>query len=892
MTIDPRHRSSALTDGPDRAPARAMLKAVGFSDDDLSRPLVGVANTWIEVMPCNIHLREVAAAVKAGIREAGGTPIEFNTVAVSDGISMGTEGMKASLVSREVVADSIELVARGHLFDAVVALCGCDKTIPGTAMALARLDLPGLVLYGGSIDPGSYRGRDVTIQDVFEAVGACASGRMTLQDLKELEDRACPGPGACGGQFTANTMATALEFVGVSPMGSAGVPATDPQRREVARDAGRLVMDLLRTGTRPRTVMTRGGFENSIASIAATGGSTNGVLHLLALAHEAGVPLQIDDFDRISARTPLLADLKPGGRFVANDMHRAGGTRLLAARLLKAGLLHGNEPTVSGRTLGDEARLARETPGQEVIRPLSNPLKSTGGLVILDRGPGRAPHRRAFLRRHPRPHGRPRRPRGGARRPDCSRAGGGQHLVRRRGAAARSRGRRRGRARSPEGLEASRPTLPERCLRQVRASRLLGEQGGGHVRRAGAFPLATLAALLATPAVWCQEDHAHRHGSPESLGTVRFEVSCGPEAQKEFNHAVALLHSFWYDEAEKSFTQVTVTDPRCGMGHWGVAMSRYHPIWTPPQPDDLKAGLAAVGRARAAGGGTERERAYIAAIEVFYKDWHRNDHLTRAIAYEEAMQKVYDRYPRDHEAGIFYALAILGRALPTDKTYANQKRAAEILNRILPLEPNHPGIAHYMIHSYDYPELASLALPAARAYAKIAPDAPHALHMPSHIFTRLGMWEDSIQSNLASAESAWRQIAGGDRDKGTFDQLHAMDYLEYAYLQVGRDDEAKRVLEDLGRVRRLDRETLQAAYAFAAIPARYALERGRWEEASGLEVGPAWFPWVRFPWPEANVQFARTLGAARSGRPAAARADLERLASIRRSLGQAKDREW
>ena len=383
MTLDPRHRSSALTDGPDRAPARAMLKAVGFSDDDLSRPLVGVANTWIEVMPCNIHLREVAAAVKAGIREAGGTPIEFNTVAVSDGISMGTEGMKASLVSREVVADSIELVARGHLFDAVVALCGCDKTISGAAMALARLDLPALVLYGGSIDPGSYRGRDVTIQDVFEAVGACASGRMTLQDLKELEDRACPGPGACGGQFTANTMATALEFVGISPMGSAGVPATDPQRKEVARDAGRLVMDLLRRGTRPRTVMTRGGFENSIASIAATGGSTNGVLHLLALAHEAGVPLQIDDFDRISARTPLLADLKPGGRFVANDMHRAGGTRLLAARLLEAGSLHGSEPTVSARTLGEEARLARETPGQEVIRPLSNPLKSTGGLVIL-----------------------------------------------------------------------------------------------------------------------------------------------------------------------------------------------------------------------------------------------------------------------------------------------------------------------------------------------------------------------------------------------------------------------------------------------------------------------------------------------------------------------------
>jgi dihydroxy-acid dehydratase len=381
--MHPKHRSAALTEGPDRAPARAMLKAVGFKDEDLARPLVGVANTWIEIMPCNIHLRDVAAAVKEGIREAGGTPIEFNTVAVSDGISMGTEGMKASLVSREVVADSIELVARGHLFDALVALCGCDKTIPGTAMALARLDLPSLVLYGGSIDPGSFRGRDVTIQDVFEAVGACASGKITLDDLKELENRACPGPGACGGQFTANTMATALEFIGISPMGSAGVPATDPRRKEVARDAGRLVMDLLRRGARARNVLTRGAFENAIASIAATGGSTNGVLHLLALAREAEVSLHIDDFDRISASTPLLADLKPGGRFVANDMQRAGGSRLLAARLLEAGLLHGDEPTVSGRTIKDEASLARETRGQEVIRPLANPLKSSGGLVIL-----------------------------------------------------------------------------------------------------------------------------------------------------------------------------------------------------------------------------------------------------------------------------------------------------------------------------------------------------------------------------------------------------------------------------------------------------------------------------------------------------------------------------
>jgi len=378
-----KRRSAALLQGAERAPARAMLKAVGFSDDDLSRPLVGVANTWIEVMPCNVHLRQMAEHVKEGIRAAGGTPIEFNTIAVSDGISMGTEGMKASLISREIVADSIELVVRGHLFDAVVALAGCDKTIPGTAMALARLDLPSLVLYGGSIAPGSFRGRDVTIQDVFEAVGAHSSGRMTLEDLRELEDHACPGPGACGGQFTANTMATALEFLGISPMGSAGVPAVDPARREVAREAGRLVMQALQAERRPGRILTPGAFENAIASVASTGGSTNGVLHLLALARESGVPLRLDDFDRISKRTPILADLKPGGRFVANDMQRAGGTRLLARRLLEAGLLRGDEQTVTGRTIGEEAREARETPGQQVIRPLSNPIQATGGLVIL-----------------------------------------------------------------------------------------------------------------------------------------------------------------------------------------------------------------------------------------------------------------------------------------------------------------------------------------------------------------------------------------------------------------------------------------------------------------------------------------------------------------------------
>ena len=378
-----RRRSAALVEGLGRAPARAMLKAVGLTDEDLSKPLVGVANTWIEIMPCNVHLRAMAGFVKEGIRAAGGTPIEFNTIAVSDGISMGTEGMKASLISREVVADSIELVARGHLLDAVVALAGCDKTIPGAAMALARLDLPSLVLYGGSIAPGTFQGRDVTIQDVFEAVGAQAAGRMSVEDLHALEDRACPGAGACGGQFTANTMATALEFLGLSFMGSAGVPAEDPARQEVARAAGRMVMEALRADRRPGRLLTRGAFENAITSIAATGGSTNGVLHLLALARESGVPLEIDDFDRLSRKTPILADLKPGGRYVATDMQRAGGTRLLARRLVEAGLLNADAPTISGRTIGDEAREGRETPGQKVIRPLSDPVQETGGLAIL-----------------------------------------------------------------------------------------------------------------------------------------------------------------------------------------------------------------------------------------------------------------------------------------------------------------------------------------------------------------------------------------------------------------------------------------------------------------------------------------------------------------------------
>jgi dihydroxy-acid dehydratase len=383
MTIDPRHKSHDLLDGPGRAPARAMLKAVGFTDEDLTKPLVGVANTWIEVMPCNYHLRRLSERVKAGIRAAGGTPIEYNTIAVSDGISMGTEGMKASLISREVIADSIELVARGHLFDAVVALSGCDKTIPGTVMALARLNVPSLMLYGGSIMPGQFQGHDVTIQDVFEAVGRHASGKMSYVELKDLEDHACPGPGACGGQFTANTMAIAFEFLGISPMGMNGVPAMDSHKDDIAFRCGRMVMDLLKQDLRPRKIITRKSIENAIASVATTGGSTNAVLHMLAVAREAGVKLTIDDFDKINRKVPLLADLKPGGRFTASDLYAAGGTTLVAKRLLDAGLLHPDQPTVTGRTIGEEAKGATETPGQQVLRPLSNPLKATGGQVIL-----------------------------------------------------------------------------------------------------------------------------------------------------------------------------------------------------------------------------------------------------------------------------------------------------------------------------------------------------------------------------------------------------------------------------------------------------------------------------------------------------------------------------
>ena len=383
MAHDLRQRSRAITDGPDRAPARAMFKAIGLTDDDLSKPLVGVANTWIEVMPCNFHLRRLSAKVKEGIRVAGGTPIEFNTVAVSDGISMGTEGMKASLVSREVIADSIELVTRGHLFDAVVALSGCDKTIPGTMMALARLDVPSLMLYGGSIAPGHLGDRDLTIQDVFEAVGAYRAGTLTADGLLAVENAACPGAGACGGQFTANTMAMVGEMIGISPIGSASVPAMDAHKDAVAYDCGKLVMALLERGLSARQIFTRQAVENAIVGVAASGGSTNAVLHLLAIAHDAGVELDIDDFDRISSRTPLLCDLKPGGRFVAADLYKAGGVALVAKRLLEAGLLHAGAMTVTGRPLGEEASRATETPGQVVVRPLANPLKPTGGLVIL-----------------------------------------------------------------------------------------------------------------------------------------------------------------------------------------------------------------------------------------------------------------------------------------------------------------------------------------------------------------------------------------------------------------------------------------------------------------------------------------------------------------------------
>ena len=378
-----KRNSSAITEGPHRAGARAMLKAVGFDDDALKKPIVGVANTWIEIGPCNYHLRGLAEHVKQGIREAGGTPMEFNTVSISDGITMGSVGMRASLISREVIADSIELVARGNCFDAVIALCGCDKTIPGTAMAVARLNVPGLVLYGGSIAPGRFQNHDVTIQDVYEGIGAHAAGKMTDAELKDLEDHACPGVGACGGQYTANTMATAIEFLGIAPMGSGSVPAVDPGKAEVGRQAGQLVMDLVRKNLTPRQILTRKAIDNAIAAVLTTGGSTNAVLHLIAIARELDIALEMDDFDALSRRVPTLADLKPSGRFVATDLHRAGGIRLVARRLLDAGLLNAGEQTVTGKSIGEEAAAAVERQGQEVIRPLDRPIKPTGGLAIL-----------------------------------------------------------------------------------------------------------------------------------------------------------------------------------------------------------------------------------------------------------------------------------------------------------------------------------------------------------------------------------------------------------------------------------------------------------------------------------------------------------------------------
>jgi dihydroxy-acid dehydratase len=378
-----RQRSSVVFDGPDRAFSRAYMKGIGFSDEDLRKPTIGIANTWIEAMPCNFHLRAVAERVKEGVRAAGGTPMEFNSIAVSDGVTMGTQGMKASLISRELVADSIELTVRAYQFDAVVALCACDKTIPGSVMGLARLDIPAVLLYGGSILPGRYKGHDVTIQDVFEAVGAHAKGEISDEELAELEDVASPGPGACGGQFTANTMACAFEVMGMAPMGSGMVPAVAEERKSVAEQAGEMVMGVLGRDLRPSDIITRESIENAIATVAMSGGSTNGVLHLLALARERGIDLTIDDFDHISERTPLLGDLKPGGRFVAKDLNDAGGVGVLAKRLDEAGLLHRDAITVTGRTIGEEADEASETEGQEVVRPLSDPLKTSGGLVIL-----------------------------------------------------------------------------------------------------------------------------------------------------------------------------------------------------------------------------------------------------------------------------------------------------------------------------------------------------------------------------------------------------------------------------------------------------------------------------------------------------------------------------
>lgn len=376
-------RSRPLLEGTDRAGARAMLKAIGLTDDDLQKPLIGIANTWTEIGPCNFHLRRLSAKVKEGIRAAGGTPLEFNTVSISDGITMGTEGMKASLISREVIADSIELVARGNYFDGLITLAACDKTMPGTIMAMIRLDIPSIMIYGGSIAAGNYRGKDVTVQEVYEYIGAYTAGKVTAEELKEIEDVACPGPGACGGQFTANTMGMAAEFLGVCPMGMADIPAMDADKDRISVDAGELILRMIEQDLRPSKLITRTALDNAIAAVAASGGSTNSVLHTLAFAREAGIPFTIDDIEAISKRTPLLCDLKPTGRFAAVHMHQAGGNRVLAQRLLEGGYIDGSALTATGKTLAEEAVSARETPGQEVIRPLSNPIHESGGLHIL-----------------------------------------------------------------------------------------------------------------------------------------------------------------------------------------------------------------------------------------------------------------------------------------------------------------------------------------------------------------------------------------------------------------------------------------------------------------------------------------------------------------------------
>ena len=376
-------QSYTITQGPTRAPARSYYKSIGFTDEDLKKPIIGIANTWIETMPCNYNLRDLAVRVKEGVRKAGGTPMEFNTIAISDGITMGTEGMKASLVSRDLIADSIELCTRGYMFDGLVALVACDKTIPGAAMALLRLNVPSVLLYGGTIMPGRLNGKDIIVQDVFEAVGAHAAGKITDAQLLEIENHACPGPGACGGQYTANTMATIMECIGLSPFGTASVPQVDPRKGDVAMRCGELIMNAVANDLKPRDICTREAFENAIASVAASGGSTNAVLHLLAMAHDAGVPLDIDDFQHISERTPLLCNLKPAGDYTAVDVDKAGGIPVIAQRLLEGGFIHKGCITVTGRTFGEEAAEAKETPGQKVIMPVNEPIKKSGGLVIL-----------------------------------------------------------------------------------------------------------------------------------------------------------------------------------------------------------------------------------------------------------------------------------------------------------------------------------------------------------------------------------------------------------------------------------------------------------------------------------------------------------------------------